>query len=291
MRNILSFLFFLTSTISFAGNIVLHHKTIIDIDGKNKEWSSPLPNYDKNTGINYSVANDVNNLYFILRITDVSTIKQITQNGLEIWINKYGKKKKITGVTFPLPMKTMEVQKRDRPAEQQGESPEMRPKMGQEMNPGIKPEMNRKGPLPNKELMLTGFLINNGIQPVLGCRVRAAAAIDDSGCLIYELAVPFNTFYKEKLDQEDSATKFYIGFIIKNADSSSDEEIPSGRMMGGPGGGGGMMGGPGGGGGMMDGGGPGGMGPMGRPENMEGLTQSSTNIEKKYWFKIIPSLQ
>lgn len=283
-RKILSFLFFSITTICLAGTDVLHYKNFIEIDGKNKEWASPLPNYDKKTGINYSVANDVGNLYFILRITDAPTMQQVIQNGLEIWINKDGKKKKTTGVTFPLPLKAVAGQSGTKPALQKG--------MKQGMNPG----MNRKGPLPNNELILTGFLIDNGQQPVSGCRVRAAASIDDSGCLIYELAVPFNTFYKEKLDQDDSVTKFYIGFIIKNADSSTDEGM-SGRMMGGQGemmgGSGGTMGGPG---GTMGGpggmtGGPGGMGQMGGPEGMGGMNQVSGNSERKFWFKVIPALQ
>jgi hypothetical protein len=293
-RKILPLLFFTMTSICFAGTDVLHFKNIVEIDGKNKEWSSPLPSFDKKTGINYSVANDLSNLYFILRITDNSTIQQITQNGLEIWINKDGKKKKVTGVTFPLPIKPDAGKTGTKPSlRRQGENPDMEQVSGEhvmapKMANDLKQGMGRKGPLPNNELKLTGFLIDNGQQPLNGCKVRAAASIDDYGCLIYELAVPFNTFYKEKLDQDDIETKFYIGFVIKAADSSTEESMSGGMMGGGPGG---MGGGPGGMGGGP--GGPGGMGPMGgNPEGMGSMSQiSGTSTEKTFWFKVIPSLQ
>ena len=92
------------SVATFAAKEVLPYKNDVAIDGNNKEWPSPLPKYNKTTGINYALANDERNLYFIIRIADEATQRHIMRNGLEIWINKEGKKKKTTGVTFPLPM-------------------------------------------------------------------------------------------------------------------------------------------------------------------------------------------
>lgn len=266
MRTLLLMLLLPFTSICLAGTEVLQFKTGVEIDGKNKEWTSPLPQYNKKTGINYSVTNDLDNLYFVLRIADTSIIKQVLKNGLEIWINKDGKKKKTTGVTFPLPVETVAGQSGTNNATQEGSKQ------------GINTEISFKGALPGKELKLTGFLIDNGKQPVIGCRVKVAASIDDAGCLIYELAVPFNTFYKERLDQEDKATKFYIGFIIKDVEISSNEGMPAG-MMGGYGG-------------MMRGhdeiyh-----MGGMGYPGGMGGMNQVTGTPEKVFWFKAIPNLQ
>ncbi|MDD4921510.1 MAG: hypothetical protein PHS30_03420 [Bacteroidales bacterium] len=212
-----------------AAKEVLPYKNDVSIDGINKEWPAHLPKYSSMTDINYAVANDAKNLYLILRIADEVKQKQIAQNGLEIWINKDGKKKKLTGITFPLPI--------------------------------------RKGPVTGKEtaeLILTGFLIDNGKQPVKDCPVKVALT-KDQNVMTYELSVPFNTFYKEQLDQDDIDVDFCIGFFIKGTPLSDNDLI--GRAMGGDPG--------------MRGQGMGGPGMVFNAENMDRYTWFSTKLAVK----------
>ena len=245
---------------------VLPFKTDVVVDGINNEWKTPLPNYDKTTCINYEVANDQKNLYFILRIADEATQKQIIQNGLEIWINKDGKKDTLTGVTYPVIARKM------------AQTTGMSSQQGQNDAPAESASTKKAQDTakvvftPTKDLKLTRFLVNNGIQPIKGCPVQLSAAEDNSNCLIYELAIPFNTFYKESLDESDAKVKFAIGFIVKG--SATENDIMSammGSMMRG-------MGGPG-------GGGPGG-GDMRAMRSVMGLDSSTTaTFDKKLWFK------
>lgn len=228
---------FCTNTL-IAASEVLPYKTNVEIDGMNKEWGPRLPKYDKGTDINYSVANDEKNLYFILRISDESIQKQIAKNGLEIWINPNGKKRKVTGLTSLLIT-----------------------------------------PFPANELILTGFLLENGKQPLKGCPVRISISKDPSNCFIYELCVPFNTFYKEQLDVSDSEIIFYFGFVVKSPQKIEvDTDMP---MMEGPEGMGGS--------GRM--GGPGGMGRPGGMDMSSQKTASPTNSDKTVWFKALLNIK
>lgn len=257
------------STSIYAEDNVLTYKTDVEVDGINNEWGTPLPKYNKNTCINYNVVNDERNIYFILRIADEAILKQITQNGLEVWVNKDGKKKKVTGVTFPLPMSK---NSKDGKAGRQGQNISSE-KNVPEGSISIQPKQEQGVYRPSNELILTGFLLDNGKQPTKGCPVRVAALMDNSNSLVYELAIPFNTFYKERLDETDAKAKFYIGFIVKGEATSESSEM-GGRMgMGGMGGPGGMDGG-----GMM-----GGRGSMGGAGGM-GMS-SSTSTDKEFWFK------
>lgn len=195
---------YFSGTIMAAGD-VLPYKTGIVIDGTNNEWGTPLPKKDKTTGINYQIANDEKNLYFIISVADTANQRKIMRYGLEVWINNEGKKEKTTGVTFPVPATAKK---------------------------GLVGGDNSNTSLTTSEFTLTGFLLENGKQPTKGCPVQVSISYDKSNCLIYELAVPFNTFYKEQIDASDVKTKFCFGFVVKNAFSTSgDITLPNGMVV------------------------------------------------------------
>jgi len=233
---------------AFAANDQSIYKTDVNVDGRNTEWKSPLPRYNKTTGINFDVANDEQNIYMIVRVTDTTSMRQIRQNGLEVWINKDGKKKNTTGITYPM-------------------APD-------------KPKNNRLVSILNadgfswniNELKLTGFLLENGRQPVKGCPIKVAIKKDSSDCLVYELSIPFNTFFKEKLEKEDLKNKFYIGLVVKGVTIDENSNVP-GMMMRGMGGDyhGGMEG--------------------GRMGNMANMLAMMGDMDKICWQKIQFSLK
>lgn len=208
LRSLVLLLPFFLGFQALAGNNNSLYKTDVTVDGRNTEWKSPLPRYNKTTGINYDVANDERNIYMIVRVTDTTSIRQIRQNGLEVWINKEGKKKNTTGITYPM-------------------APD-------------KPKNNRLVSIVNadgfswniNELKLTGFLLENGRQPVKGCPVKVAIKKDSSDCLVYELAIPFNTFYKEMLEKEDLRDQYYIGFVVKGVTIDETTGVPMVVMRG-----------------------------------------------------------
>jgi len=177
-----------------AANNKSVYKSDVTVDGRTTEWSTPLPRYHKVTGINFDITNDERNIYMIVRVADTTAQRQILQNGLEVWINKDGKKNHTTGITYPMAKD--------------------KPRAG--ARPGIHNMKTPDGFYMNiDELILSGFLLENGRQPVKGCPVKVAIKKDSSDCIIYELAIPFNTFYKERLEKEDLRNTFYIGFVVK----------------------------------------------------------------------------
>ena len=193
---------------ALAGNNNSVYKTDVTVDGRNTEWKSPLPRYNQNTGINYDIANDERNIYMIVRVTDTASIRQVRQNGLEVWINKDGKKKNTTGINYPMTP--------DKPKDKR-----------------LVSILNADGFTWNiNELKLTGFLLENGRQPVKGCPIKVAIKKDSSNCLVYEAAIPFNTFYKEKLEKEDLGSKFYIGFVVKGVTIDENSNAPGMVMRG-----------------------------------------------------------
>ena len=238
----------LTAFQAFAGNNMSYYKTDVTVDGQNTEWKSPLPRYNKIAGINFDVANDERNLYLIVRVTDTTSIRQVQQNGLEVWINKDGKKKNTTGITYPMAPDKPKAGTRSR-------TQNLKTADGFSLN--------------INELMLTGFLLENGRQPVNGCPVKVAIRKDSSDCLVYELAIPFNTFYKEKLEKEDLKYKYYIGFVVKGVtvDMDAAPGIVMSRMA-------------------MGGGFPGGDGPRMGGMGMAGMMSMLGDMDKLCWQKI-----
>src|ERR1700733_7704901 len=78
----------------------------ITIDGNNKDWPSPYPEYDDKAQLGYAVSNDKNNLYITVETGDPATQLKIMRNGLTVWIDKTGEKNEQTAINFPIPKKT-----------------------------------------------------------------------------------------------------------------------------------------------------------------------------------------
>jgi hypothetical protein len=74
----------------------------IKVDGQNNEWSKPLAFYDKSSKISYEVANNNTHLFLIIQVGDSTIREQLLKYGFEVWINKDGKKKKTTCISYPL---------------------------------------------------------------------------------------------------------------------------------------------------------------------------------------------
>lgn len=228
-----------------AEKIVPSHKSGIVIDGKANEWSNPLPYKDKKTDIQFEFANDLKTVYFIIRIDNIEDQKRVMENGMQIWVNKSGKKDTITGILYPTPMDTST------------------------MVNGVKKVQGDVYII--DQLVLKGFYLENGKQPIRNCPVRVAIAKGDNNCMIYELAIPFNTFWKEELEKTDVKKNFQVGIVIKAPISPMETNMRS-RM------GGGMnMG-------MMMGGMGGGMNMRNFSQNMRSFLPAEYQ-DKEYWFK------
>jgi len=299
MKIILITLSLAVSSVAWAaGNLQLQKREQVVVDGKMLEWSNPLPYYDKKTGINYNLGNDDQNLYVILKVVDNAIQRQILTSGFELWINTEGKKKKTIGISYPLKGLSAPQSGNDkRPVGAEfGNKPIGAGSFADNNTSISRPDQQQL--IISKELTLSGFIIKNGQQPTNECPVHTAISLDKSGCMIYELAIPFNTFYTDQLETKDKNVVFFIGLVVKKSETSNRNPSESDRTgqesegSGGPmGGGGGQMGGGGGsmggGGGSMGGGGGQMGGSMGGGGGRPSADNMNSNGEKQHWFKIV----
>jgi hypothetical protein len=109
MKNyLLVILLFTTSAIAQKSPTIqvasLRAPTNIKIDGKATEWDNQFQANNKTTEIFYTIANDSENLYLIIRATDETTIKKIVMGGITFTVNTANKRdtKNAPAITFPV---------------------------------------------------------------------------------------------------------------------------------------------------------------------------------------------
>ncbi len=76
----------------------------IKIDGKMNEWGDKLQAYNKNTLVYYTIANDDDNLYLVVRIENPDIINKAISGAITLTVNPHGKQsdEKCPAISFPL---------------------------------------------------------------------------------------------------------------------------------------------------------------------------------------------
>ena len=72
------------------------------IDGNINEWKTDKFETDKETQVLYAIDHDANNLYVAMKITDPRTQMKMMIQGMNMYIDKKGKKREGTGIEFPI---------------------------------------------------------------------------------------------------------------------------------------------------------------------------------------------
>ena len=216
----------------------------VKIDGKLDEWGDSLRYYNEEKKLNYTLANDNDNLYAAIRINDRSEQARILGAGLTLSINTKGKKKGDYTLTFPIAEAGMNnrlgmgARKPDESITQEDRDQLIRARLTK-----------------LRDIKVTGFKDIEGdiITTTNTYGIKTAIDYDANGYLIYEASIPLKLFGSFKAGKDEWAFNFKINGLTK-------PEMGEGGMRRG-GGAGGMGGGGGGGGGMgggMRGGGMGG---------------------------------
>lgn len=165
----------------------------VKIDGKDVEWALPLRYYDSGSKLQYTVSNDNRNLYLCIRATDEQTQAKIVHTGMEVWIDTTGKNKHQVGIAYPL-INSLENVKQ----------------------PLVNPSDKKRFTDEFNEMQLIGFKSPiGGLTSILdNSAVNLKMSLDNSGILIYEISIPFKTFYKEQLLAADSNKLIGLTLII-----------------------------------------------------------------------------
>ncbi|MDB4902674.1 MAG: hypothetical protein JWQ63_1955 [Mucilaginibacter sp.] len=220
----------------------------IAIDGDIKEWGDSLRYYNTEKKINYSVANDKENLYMAIRITDRLEQRKIFKAGITFAIDPKGKKKETFSITFPLNVQGGGVAALVSQKEPEGE-----------VTKQDREELMRERITTLRGIKVVGFKDIEGdmITTSNTYGIQTAINYDENGNLICEAAIPLKFFHADEPSKNEWAFNFKVnGLTRPTAGQGTDQGGGGGR--GGRGGGGGGFGGGGGGGRGGHGGGGGG---------------------------------
>ena len=210
----------------------------ISIDGTLKDWGDSLRYYNEEKKLNYSLANDKENIYMAIRVNDRTEQARILNAGLTLSINTKGKKKEDYSITFPVAdPNSMDESLKSRLAEPNPDDQD-----------NSQEQMRRARLTKLRDIKVTGFKDIEGdmITTANTYGIKVAIDFDNNGYLIYEAAIPLKFFHVEDPSKNEWAFNFKINGIQRPSQRPNGEG--GGEGMRGGGMGGGMRGGMGGGG-------------------------------------------
>ncbi len=188
----------------------------IVIDGNNKDWPSPYPEYDGKAMLGYTVSNDKDNLYITVETGDLATQLKILVNGLTVWIDKTGAKQEFMAINYPIPIDTKaESDKLNKEktslAVHNENSRNREQKRRLALEDKIRETLNEA-----KEYSLQGFKACNMQFPIMetdSCGIKVRIAIDTDNEMVWEAVIPFKTFYiKHEIDKRDKGKPLSVCF-------------------------------------------------------------------------------
>lgn len=146
----------------------------VTIDGDRKEWGDSLSYYNPENKLNYTIANDKQNIYLVIKTKDVEQQSNILNSGVTFSIDIKGRKRSSFTLTFPVAGQSMR-----RPGK-----------------PTLEENMLKTQYLALRKIKVDGFKdideeelsVNNSYG------IKAAINIDNEGALIYEQAIPLEYF-------------------------------------------------------------------------------------------------
>jgi len=226
------------------------------IDGKANEWGDSFAADNKRTSLLYSLANDDKCLYLVIKAVGTANINKIMAGGITFNVNTEGKKKEkeALGITYPLVKRAPRGQG-GRQGMGQGGGGQARGGFGGGAGQGRTPLsaaqrdsaslVQHKTQLASvKEIKISGFKsIPDSLVSIYNeYGLKAVASFDNTGAMIYELAVPLNLLELSIDKPKEFAYQLKVNGLVINGFGGGGERVGFG------GGGGGGFGGRGGGG-------------------------------------------
>ncbi len=158
--------------------------TAVTIDGKNTEWGENLAYHNAENNIHYTISNDKENLYLVIKTNDTKQQNNIILAGVTFSIDTKGRKKKGYAVTFPeklVPLTNIPLN-----------TPEQKRVAVSKING-------------TRKIGIHGFkkdVDEDEIYPGNSYKIQTALNFDANGYLIYEAAIPLYLFHADGPDSE-----------------------------------------------------------------------------------------
>jgi len=186
----------------------LHAPNSIKIDGKATEWGNVFQAYNHATDLYYTLSNDDNNLYLIVRSADPEIIRRIFNGSIAFSVNKNQKKDDMGTISITYPI----FEKNNRMSVNFKAKPEIIP--GDEKSimkaDSFANVMNQRLENKSKTIGIKGI---NGLDTVISVynehNIKVAQLFDNKLNYTYELAVPLTT-----LGLSAASAKFFYHIMI-----------------------------------------------------------------------------
>lgn len=201
-------------------------ETPIVIDGQNADWPNPYPSYDEKSKISYATSNDGENLYISMQTGDEATAMKILRAGMTLYIDPSGGRDQSISVQYPMPGNSTDVGG-------------WRPKSESNQFSKGRSEHMEKLIESSRDIAFQGFKTNcNGAIAVMqqnSCGIAVRMSMDEYQSLIWEIKIPFKSFYKGKLSADDAGKPIGICFAINAIPKPAEnkEDNPNGANHGG----------------------------------------------------------
>jgi hypothetical protein len=196
------------------------------VDGDAKEWGDTLRYYDKENKISYTLANDKDNLYMIMRIKDrVQQIRAI-KAGVTFSIDTRGKKRNSYSITFPV---NLSAYSSDFNFHSVNSGP---------VNQKDRDQLTRDRSYSLKGIKVDGFKdFESGMLSTTDNHgILADINYDAQGNLVCEAVIPLKNFHVDDLTKNEWAFNFQVNAISKPtppAEASTTESSGRGSSRGG----------------------------------------------------------
>ncbi|HTH82576.1 MAG TPA: hypothetical protein VL490_06555 [Mucilaginibacter sp.] len=168
----------------------------VSVDGNIKEWGDLAYTNDK-AKISYTISNDKNNLYLVVKTKDHEKQSDILGSGITFSIDTKGRKRNSYAVTFPVSGMGEPTEFVDMDAQQ------LRSKI--ELSKFRKVKVEGFKGIDDKEINFSNLT-----------NIKISIGYDEDGSLVYEEAIPLNLFNaNDQLDKEWSYNIKINGLVKK----------------------------------------------------------------------------
>ena len=182
----------------------------IAIDGDNKDWPSPYPNYDSKSKIAYATSNNRKYIYLTIETGDELTQFKILKGGMSVLIDTGGAKNAEFHINYPLENDNSEL---DLPQTGDGQK-DAAIQTQRQINKNIK-----KATEMANQLSIDGFTGCNGgfmVSQTIPCGIKVKARMDEFKEIVWEAAIPVKALYnKDSLAAADAGKPLSVCFAIK----------------------------------------------------------------------------
>lgn len=169
--------------------------TVVTIDGNNKEWGNELAYYNADKNIRYTVSNDKDYLYLVVKTNDERQLNNILLSGVTFSIDTKGRKKKTYSVTFPVQEMSITNNTTFKTLEEKRNVAKFTKSRKIQVS-GFKDI--------NEDVLYTGNIY----------KIQTALNFDDNGFLVYEEAIPLSLFHGEELVNNEWAYNIKLNAVI-----------------------------------------------------------------------------